>query len=109
MTDTALRISVLSTEYVKVSVSARFAGAAVNPTSDAVSFALPLHGQPPVTGDWKTGSWETDSTTTPAIYYARLLVGPAGTVYPAATYDLYVKVTDNPEVPVLLAGQVTFD
>ena len=108
MTDLSLRISGQSTEYVKVPVAARASGAVVNPTSDVVAMALPYKGVAPVSGDWKAASWETDSTTTPATYYARLLVGPAGTAYQAGTYDCYVKVTDSPEVPVLLAGQVTF-
>ena len=108
MTDTALRISVQSTEYVNVPVSARVAGSAVNPTADVVAMALPYRGVAPVSGDWKTASWETDSTTTPATHYARLLVGPGGTAYQVGSFDVYVKVTDNPEIPVLLAGEVVF-
>lgn len=110
VTDTALHISTLSTEYVRIPVSARVSGAWVNLTADAVTIALPARGVAPVSGDWKAASWETDSTTSPATYYARLLVGPGagGTTYLAGPYDCYVKVTDNPEVPVLLAGQVVF-
>jgi hypothetical protein len=104
----ALRISVQSTEYLRVPVSARSSGAWVNPTSDVVALALPYRGVVPVSGDWKAATWETDSTTTPATYYARLLVGPGGTAYQAGTFDVFVKVTDNPEIPVLLAGEVVF-
>jgi hypothetical protein len=75
---------------------------------DGAAMAFPSRGVAPVSGDWKTAAWETDSTTTPATYYARLLVGPGGTAYQAGTYDVYVKVTDNPEIPVLLAGELVF-
>jgi len=104
----ALRISVQSTEYVRIPVSARSSGAWVNPTTDVVAMALPYRGVAPVSGDWKTASWETDSTQSPATYYARLLVGPGGTAYLPGDYDVYVKVTDNPEIPVLLSGELVF-
>ncbi len=108
MSNLALRISVQSTEYVRIPVSARSSGVWVNPTSDVVAMALPYRGVAPVSGDWKTASWETDSTQSPATYYARLLVGPGGTAYQAGTYDVYVKVTDTPEIPVLLSGELVF-
>jgi hypothetical protein len=100
-------ISTASLEYVRVRVAATSAGAAVNPTSDAVSMAFIAGAAAPVSGDWKTASWDTDATTTPVTYRAQCLVGPSGTVTLAAgTYTVWVKVTDSPEVPVRRAGQL---
>lgn len=97
-------LSVLSLEYVRVPVSATESGAAVNPTSDAVTMAFPPLGTRPATGDWKTAEWEIAGST----YSARCLVGPGGTVtLPTGQYDVWVKVTDNPEVPAMPAGQLT--
>lgn len=97
----SIDISVLSREYVKVAVSATEAGSAVDPTNDTVQMAFPVLGTDPISGDWKAATWETVGTT----YYARCLVGPGGTVTLAAgSYNVWVKVTDNPEAPVRRAG-----
>lgn len=102
-----LDISTASLAYVLVPVRARAAGAAYDPTADTVAMAFTAAAATPVTGDWKTASWETDATTTPDTYYARCLVGTGGTVaLTAATYTVWVKITDNPETPVLRAGLV---
>lgn len=96
--------SALSTEYVKVAVSAVVNGSLINPTGDTVQMAFTARGVAPVSGDWKAGSWETIS----GVYYARCLAGPAGVVQLAAgIYDCWVKVTDSPEVPARRVGQVT--
>lgn len=100
-----VEISSLSLEYVYVPVAARAAGAAVNPTSDAVALAFVVGATSPVSGDWKTATWDTDATTTPATYRVRCLVGPAGAVtLVPGMYQVWVKVTDSPEIPVKLAG-----
>jgi hypothetical protein len=99
--------SVLSLEYVRVPVAARSSGLAVNPTADAVAMAFTAAGVNPTSGDWQTGSWETDSTTTPATYFARCLVGPGGTFVPVVTtYDVWLKVTDAPEIPARKVGNL---
>lgn len=93
----ATSIPALSTEYVRVQVTASSAGAVVNPTSDTIQFAFPATTvQPSV---WYSGSWETIS----GVYYARCLVGPTGgvvTLTVGNSYDVWVKITDSPEVPV---------
>jgi hypothetical protein len=100
-------ISSLSLEYVRVPVFAKEAGVVVNPTTDAVVMAFKSDGTEPVTNDWKASTWETDSTTTPATYYARCLVGTGGTVaLTDGTYDVWVRVTDSPEIPVRKAGRL---
>ena len=61
----------------------------------------------PQVSDWQSGSWDTDSTNILYPYSAKCLVGPAGTItLGIGTYIIYVKVTDNPEIPVLITGQL---
>jgi hypothetical protein len=62
----------------------------------------------PASGDLKTASWETDTTTEPDTYYARCLVGPGGAVTLTAgvTYMVWVKVTDSPEVVLRRVGRL---
>jgi hypothetical protein len=94
-------ISAASTEYVKVAVFATKNGQVVNPTSDTVQMAFT--NAPPQTGDWKAASWETAAPS----YFARCLVGPSGVIQLApGTYDVWVKVTDIPEIPVKNAGRL---
>lgn len=103
----------LSLEYVRVSVAAADEdGVAVDPTGDTVSMAFVTEGEH-VNGSttFLAGTWETDdSDITNPIYYARVLVGPSGSYVPVAgtAVDVYVKVSDNPEVPVRKSGTVQF-
>ena len=101
------QISTASLEYVRVQVSATASGAAVDPTGDTVNMAFLADADAPVSGDWKTASWETDTSTEPDTYWARCLIGTGGAVaLTAGDYHVWVKVTDSPEVPVLRAGQL---
>lgn len=91
-----LQISSTSKQYVRVPLVEQ---SGANPTTDAVFMAFPLPNQEPTT--FYTGSWFTLN----GIYFAQCLVGPAtAAVLPIGFYDVYVKVSDNPETPVLLAG-----
>lgn len=111
-----MRISQLSTQYIRVPVSARRSGAAYDPTGDTVQFALKLapastqadQYNEPESGDWGTGAWETDG----GVYYAYINAGPSGTItwettgsFPK-TYQLWMKVTSTPEIPVEMVGLV---
>jgi hypothetical protein len=101
------QLSTLTLEYVRVPVQATENGMLVDISGDSVQMAFPLTGLAPIGVDWKGASWETDPTVTPNVYYARCLVGPGGAVVLAAgMYDVWLKVTDNPEVPIRKAGQV---
>lgn len=98
-----LRISALSKEYVKVPVTATVNGVAYNPTLDVVTIAFKKPADTPAAGDFKSASWETISGK----YYARALVGPGGVIeLPAGRWSVWVKITDDPEVPVIDAGQL---
>lgn len=97
-------VAASSVEYVRVPIAASADGAAVDPTADTVVMAFIAGGASPGVSDWKTASWETDTTTTPDTYYARCLVGSAVTLTAGTTYTVWVKVTDSPETPVKRAG-----
>lgn len=93
-----LKISVASRQYVKVPISAIVDGDVDDPTGDVVQMAFVTIGEDPVDGDWQDASWETSSGT----FWARCLVGPDGAVELAkGRYQIYVKVTDQVEIPVL--------
>lgn len=103
----ALTLSVLSLEYVKIPVAAIKLGSPVDPTGDVIAMAFPVSGVEPVAGDWKTGSWEISTYNGVTTYLARCLVGPGGAIALAiGTYDIWIKITDNPEIPVIHAGQL---
>jgi hypothetical protein len=100
-----ISLSVLSTEFVQVPVSATVNGSSgYNPTADLVQMAFVATGNPAVS-DWKTGSWQTVTSSGGPVFLAQCLVGPSGAAELAAgTYNIWLKVTDNPEVPVRQVG-----
>lgn len=103
-----LGMSQLATMYYLVPVAATQAGVPYNPTGDPVAFAfLPQATQVPGSGDWVSGSWETVTGALLYPYNAKCLIGPAGTVtLGVGRYVAWLRITDNPEVPVLIVGQV---
>lgn len=93
---TDLQISVASTQYIRVPVTE---ASGADPTADSVSMAFPVTGEEPSV--FYSGSWVTIS----GINYARCLVGPsASATLEVGYYDVFVKITDSPETPVLLSG-----
>ncbi len=100
------KVAVISVEYLRVRVTARENGAYINPTSDNVEFGFtPIHVVDPTPDEWFVGDWETDNTK----YYARVLVGPGTDVdflEQGETYNLWIKIHDNPETPAHLVGTV---
>jgi hypothetical protein len=101
-----LTISAASKQYVRVVVAAKVAGQSIDPTGDAVAMAFLSNSAAPASGDWKTASWDAaDTTSAVPVYRARCLVGPGGdTTLTPGIWTVWVKVTDNPEVPVLSCG-----
>lgn len=84
--------------YVKVPIAATKNGGTADPTADAVQMAFPSIDEDPVT--WYPGSWESVGTK----HYARCLVGPGGAVALAkGFYDVYARIQDDPETPVVEA------
>lgn len=104
-----LTIRATSLAYVRAKVSATASGAAVDPTGSTVSMAFVPTNTAPSAGSsaWKSASWDTDSTTTPATTRAQCLVGPGGAAeLSAGTYYQFVKIGDSPETPILACGVV---
>jgi hypothetical protein len=99
-------MSQLSTQYVFIPVTATKSGIPYNPTGDAVVFAfMPTATKVPQVSDWVAGSWDTNTSSVLFPYSAKCLVGPAGITNPGiGRYYMYIKITDNPALPVLIAG-----
>lgn len=96
-----MKLSSLTTEYVCIAVTPTIEGDTLDPTSDAVKMAFVTTGELPETDDFQTGSWETID----GIAYAKCLVGPTGGLALAAgQYDVWIKITDSPEIPVRKVG-----
>ena len=105
----SLTVSSASLQLVPALVEAIVAGAPYNPTGDQVAFAFTTPGTSPMGAQWWPGSWDSTSPAGGGSWYTALcLVGPGGTVQLApGSYQVWVKVTDNPEVPVLPAFLLT--
>lgn len=98
----AISQSALSTQYVQLLITIRSPDG-YNPTGDAVAFAFAPYAYPqPAPANWYPGSWVTYAG--PA-YWAQVLVGPAngGIALTPGDYLGWVKITDDPEVPVIQA------
>ena len=98
----SLSQSSLSTQFLQILVTTKYP-ATYDPTADPVQMAFTPQTYPPTSPTsayWVTGSWVTFPG--PA-YWAQALVGPAngGTALSIGTYQVWLKVTDSPEVPVL--------
>ena len=99
-----MRMSSLSTEYLRYKVTATVAGQDINPTGDTVQFTFTQSNTPPSSG-WATGSWETYPDGN---YVAKILIGPAGSQDLAAgSWIPWIKITDNPEIPVRQLPAIT--
>jgi hypothetical protein len=103
----AVPISRLSLQYLTVPVQVTRGGTAYNPTGDAVVFAfVDVNGAVPTSGAWVAGSWITlPNYSYP--YAAQCLIGPGGATAPTTgTYTVWIEITDSPEIPVLITGQL---
>lgn len=97
--------SVLSTQYIQIPITVE-APEPYDPVNDAVAFAFPPLTYPPTTPTtWYTGSW---STFPGPQYRAQCLVGPSngGVLLAVGSYSIVVKISDDPELPVLYASEL---
>lgn len=79
-------------------------GAAHDPTGDVVQMGFTADDSTEPT-TWYSASWA--GALGGNDYVATCLVGPGGTVQlPLGTYVQWVKVVDNPEIPVMICGMV---
>lgn len=93
-------LSSLSTQYIQVGVTV-VSPSGYNPTNDVVQFSFTTATYPMTSPTvWHSGSWVTFPG--PA-YWAQCLVGTAnsGVVLSQGQYQVWMKIMDNPEVPVL--------
>lgn len=95
----AIQQSVVSLAYVRANITELVQGAPVDPTGDTVAFAfLPAGESPTSSTSFTAGSWDSGGPP----YTAKCLVGPGGTIaLPVGQYSIFLKVTDNPEIPVI--------
>lgn len=101
-----LTISAASLAYVPAKVTAISRGEPYDPTNDLVEFSFTTPGVSLVGAQWYAGLWDgTDPLPgTDADYVAVCMVGPSGTATLApGQYQVSVRITDSPEIPVLPA------
>ena len=99
----SLRRSRLTTEYIRVPVTALGNGLPVDTSTDAAWLAFPVRKSEPLDSDWQAALWESSAGQT----YLAVLVGPACPFnLPIGRYDVWVKIADNPEIPVRKIGPV---
>lgn len=96
-----IRRTETSQEFIRVTVAATKGGDDFDPTGDDVQMALPIEGQPPTV--WIDAVWETEGPPWVAHIPATDDDFPEVEV---GTYDVYVKITDDPEVPVILSDRL---
>ena len=102
----SLSQSVLSTNYMQILVTTKYPST-YNPTADTVQFAFTPATYPETSPtSWATGTWVTFPG--PA-YWAQCLVGPAngGTALSLGNYQVWLRITDSPEVPVIQSCMLT--
>jgi hypothetical protein len=93
--------SSLSLQYVQAQVQATVLGTPYDPTSGVVQFAFTRPGAQPAL--WLAGAW--GGTVQSGVFIAQCLVGPGGTIaLTPARYNMWIKVTDSPEIPVINVG-----
>ena len=104
----SISFSRLSTQYVSIPVQVTQNGSSHDPTGHNVQFAfMPTPTQLPGNSDWVLAAWTDNPTNILYPYVAQCLVGPSGAItLGTGTYVIYIKITDNPEVPVLIGGQL---
>jgi hypothetical protein len=97
-----------STEPIQFAIAAIDAeGNSYDPSADSCAVAFAAVTSPPTafdpsTATWYTAAMETQPGNPVPVYWVTILVGPlnGGVVLAAGSYTCYVRVTDNPAVPV---------
>ncbi|SRR6266568_499090 len=100
----------LALKYVLIPVAAEKLGVSYNPTAGTVQMAfMPTPTQVPQSSDWQASSWDNYSAVDPIYpYRAKCLVGPGGAIaLIPGTYTIWLKITDSPEIPADIVGQLT--
>jgi hypothetical protein len=93
--------SSLSTQYVQTLITVTSESGDYDPTSDTIAWAFTNASAFPAAGPsaWTDGEWVTYPGDQ---WWGQILVGPTGAVTLATgTWQSWVRITDDPEVPVL--------
>ncbi|MFI1165642.1 hypothetical protein ACH4UM_19005 [Streptomyces sp. NPDC020801] len=96
-----------SRQYVVAQVEVTVAGQPYNPTGDVVEFSFSAVSGRPAT--WYTGGWDgTGPIPGTTAYRAQVLIGPgsSGPTLAPGKYTVWIRITDNPEQPVISVGQL---
>jgi hypothetical protein len=95
-------LSSLSTEYVLVQVTFMdpVTGLQIDPTGDTAAMAFTSSTVDPVSGDWVSATWRVGGPP----YIAQTLVGPTGKQLAKGGYRVWIKISSNPELPILRCG-----
>lgn len=102
------RFSALSVETVRIPISATDdTGALVTLTGDSVDVAFMPIGTVPSSGDWHSATWDSDTSVTPNLQLASILIGPSPGVVAltAAVWQPWVRIADDPETKVGIAAE----
>lgn len=97
-----LTIPTTTNEYIHVPVTA-WSGDITDPTTLPVDVAVIPVGSEPTPADYKPAAWVTANGTRKIRILWRTAV-PTPT--PGTIYSTWVRITANPETPVLLAGTI---
>jgi hypothetical protein len=99
---TERRITSGSTELVSVWIDSN---ETVTLSAQTVVIAFqPRRVEPNGDTTWRAATWVGSAGTARA---ARLLIGPAtSNVIPLGEYDVWAKITDNPEIPEVPCGRL---
>lgn len=92
-----------SLQYIPIEVTT----SAGDPTGDVIQAAFVAPNTRPGPSDWQAAFWTgaVNPTLQPGTYMALCLIGVGASFTPAAgEYQVYIKITDSPEIPVLPAG-----
>lgn len=96
-----VRISHLSTEYIGATATIKASGGTFDPDTVTGAIAVVRDDTDPNSDDWHTADVDVTSTT----ITARLLIGPDSALdLPTGKYDVWLRVNDDPETIVRLAG-----
>jgi hypothetical protein len=101
------RITSGSVEWVSAWIdSAADGGAGITLSAQVVAIAVqPARIEPDEDTTWRTAAWAGTAGVARA---ARILIGPStSNVIPKGEYDIWSKLTDNPEIPEVHHGRLS--
>lgn len=91
-----------STQYIYVQITSSIVATPYNPTSLPVAVAITPPNVPPTV--FTTAAWLAGQ----AVPTVKFLIGPlnGGMVLAPGDYDVYIQITNTPEVPVIPSGHL---